>query len=182
MAKYIFPLDLARGAWSNTVTPSWTTTEQTTASGRYRGLTTQTAPKYDFSYTFNAISERELNNILEFYNARKGTLQPFFVSDSVSMSCENQQLLRINDAYPLIMKHTNEVPNYVDVKAVYVNGIRSSDYTVTDGILTVNNTDSASIVTATYNYYHRVRFKDAINITELFYNAYRVTVKFTTAR
>ena len=85
MAKYIFPIDLARGAWSNTVTPSWTTTEQTTASGRYRGLTTQTAPKYDFSYTFNAISERELNNILEFYNARKGTLQPFFVSDSVPL-------------------------------------------------------------------------------------------------
>lgn len=182
MAKYIFPLDLARGAWSNTVTPSWSTTEQSTASGRYRALTTQTAPKYDFSYTFNGISERELNSILEFYNARKGTLQPFFVSDSVSMTCRNQLLARINDAYPLPMRHSNEVPNLVNVLAVYVDDVRTTDYSVTDGILTVNNTDDSSKVVASYDYYHKVRFKDAINITELFHNAYRVTIKFTTAR
>lgn len=182
MTKYIFPIDLARGAWSNSVTPSWDTTEQVTASGRYRGLTTQTAPKYDFSYTFNGLSERELNSILEFYNARKGTLQPFYVNDSVSMTCRNQQLARINDAYPLPMRHSNEVPSLVNVMEVYVDNARTTDYSVTDGVLTVNNTDDSSKVVATYSYYHRVRFKDAINITELFYNAYRVTIKFTTAR
>lgn len=186
MANYFFPYAISKKvAFHNQITPQWQVTEQSSASGKYRALVTQVMPKYTFSYTCNCLTDDEYGTLLGFFNKMKGGLMPFFFSDPTQNSVYDELLLRTDSGkYALYAPLGDYVEQifYAEVSKVTVNGVPVTEFSCTDGMLTVPSASETSEVRATYKYYWRVHFTDNITCTNLFYNANRVTFRLTIAR
>lgn len=179
---YIFPIDSGKTAWNSTMTQSWSVVEQETASGRRRAISNQLYPRHTFNIEFPLLRDEELDTLLGFYALRKGSLVPFFYKDAIDYHIENQPL-QINTAgkFQCVVNVGGfiEPCEYVENLHVFVNGVETKNFTESGGLISIS---ASSGVSATYDYYWKVKFDDSITTTKLFKNANRVALKLITVR
>lgn len=181
MAEFIFPLSSGKSSWSDTLTQSWDVTEAKTASGRRRAICCQLYPYYTVNVSFKLLSDADVATLTGFYARCKGGLMPFWYRDS-NCHVERQQLSNSGGVYQCVIKRGDYVePCYrVENVRVYINGYATSAFTVNNGAITVNAGNG--VVTASYDYYYRMRFADSLAVTQRFKNVNSVNVKMVTVR
>lgn len=186
MATRIFPLSAGKTAWSSTKAQSWSVTESSSASGRRRAICNQLYPKYTFNVTFNVLTDDELATLAGFYALSKGALLPFYYKDAVDYHVEKQQLGASNSTYQCVIKSGDYVEpcQYVTNLHVYVDGTEVTDYTETNGVITVGASvwSTGSVVTASYDYYWYVRFEGDLSVTQVLTDINKVSLKLVTVR
>lgn len=179
----VFPIDTSRASWKSTVSPKWTTVEQITASGRRRALSTQLVPKWEFSCNFKALDNVEADTLLAFYNARRGSFESFFYKDFTHNKATGQILAPSSTGVYQCVANIGgyiEAVHKVDNLRVYVDGVETTAYTETNGLITLAT--PGGVVTADYEYYFKVHFAGAISITETFANCNDVSIKLEAVR
>lgn len=185
----LFPLNARRVKWSTEVAESWEITEQESASGKRRAITSQTLPAWKFTLSFPALSKEEANTILAFYSRVKGSLIPFYYKDAEYYHCDNMTLAQNTDgSYQLTanLKTIQEPCYYADNLTVYVDGVAQSiaDYTLDRGAVVFNTAPaSGAKVTATYDYYWKVVFsKSTLTVKQKFKNLFECSVSLKVVR
>lgn len=179
----IFPIDTKRASWKSTISPKWTTVEQITASGRRRALSTQLVPKWEFSCSFKALEDSEANALLAFWNARRGSFESFFYKDFSRHEATGQILAPLTTGVYQCVANIGgyvEAVHKVDNLHVYIDGVETSSYTESDGVITLGAV--SGVVTADYEYYFKVHFVNALSITETFANCNDVSIKLEVVR
>lgn len=186
MAERIFPLDSGKAAWSSTLAQAWSVTQTETASGRRRAICSQLYPSYTFNVTFPCLTDAQLDVLMGFYAQCKGGLLPFWFKDYGSGArVEMQKLARGQDGtYQCVVQRGDYVLacEKVDNVRVYIDNTETLDFTVDNGVLTVPSATVASVVTACFDYYQRVRFADTLSVTQTFININKVSLKLATVR
>lgn len=179
---YIFPIDAGKTAWDSTKTQSWAVTEQETASGKRRAICNQLYPRYTFSIRFPVLRDDELDTLMGFYGLRKGSLIPFFYKDCIDYHMEKQTLQPNADGKYQCVINTGgflEPCYYVENLHVFVNDVEVTNFTQSGGLITLT---ASGTVTASYDYYWRVRFESSISSVKVFKNVNEVSLKLTTVR
>lgn len=177
-----YPLEIGREAWGSTLTPSWNITEQKAASGRRRAVCEQYYPSWKIKLNYKALTDDEVNTLLGFYNARRGGFEPFYYKDYAYYKITAQTLNKsVTGVYPLVANIGGalEPVAYVDRLTVYVDGVKTTNYTLNNGAISINTT---GVVTADYEYYFKVHFTDALSITQVFENCNNVSVTLESVR
>ncbi len=184
MATRIFPLDAGKTAWNSTKAQMWSVTESSSASGRRRAICSQAYPQYTFNVSFNVLTDDELARLAGFYSLCKGALLPFYYKDAVDYHVENQSLASDSGTYQCVIKSGDYVePCYfVENLHVFIDGKETKNYTETNGGIVVSGAGTNSVVTATYDYYWRVRFNGDLSVTQVLDDVNRVTLKLVTVR
>lgn len=184
MAVKIFPLDAGKTAWNSTKSQTWSVTEASSASGRRRAICSQAYPQYTFNISFNALTDAELATLMGFYGLCKGELIPFFYKDAVDYHVEEQRLSNNNGVYQCVIKNGDYVEPcyYVENFHVFADGVEIKNFTETNGGITVGSAITADVITATYDYYWRVRFNGDLSVTQVLNNINRVSLKLITVR
>lgn len=182
MADRVFPISVGKTSWSDSVGVKWDVQLQESASGLVRSLVEQDLPKYEFALNFSTLTTEEKNDLLGFFNQCKGQLLPFYIK-LYNSHIENQTLAKLNDGKFQLVKM---VGNYVEPVTkvenlkVFKNGVETKSYTETDGKIAI--TANQNEITATYDYYDRVRFAGGLSVSERFDNVWTCSVKVVTAR
>ena len=182
MADRIFPISTGKTAWSDSVGVKWDVQIQESASGLVRSIVEQDLPKYEFTLKFPALTTEEKNTLLGFFNQCKGELLPFYIKPFNS-HIENQTLAKLNDGTFQIVKAVGdyvEPIEKVENLKVFKNGVETTAYTETDGKITI--TANQGEITASYDYYERVRFGGGLSVSERFNNVWNCSIKVVTAR
>ena len=180
MVDRIFPISIGKSSWDGSIKQSWDVQLQESASGLFRGLVEQDLPSYEYDLKFPHLDEQEKNAILGFFAQCKGALMPFYIN--LGGHIDNQQLAKGTDGkYPFIKVYGSYVEpiGKVENVTVFVNGVKTTNYTIEGGKLSVAGTGT---VTATYDYYEYVRFGKDLSVKQIFNNLYSVSLKVVTAR
>lgn len=163
--------------------------EQKSASGKRRAITYQTLPSWTFSITFPALSAEEKDKLLGFFSRVKGSFLPFFYKDAENYKCENVALAKNTDgSYQLTANmHGQQEPiYYADNLSVYVHGTlqEASTYTLDKGAVVFSTApDSDAKVTASYEYYWKVKFaKSELQIKQVYDNIFKVSLSLEVVR
>ncbi len=185
----LFPLDAKKVKWSSEIVQGWAVTEQTSASGKRRAITSQTLPSWSFAITFPALTTEEKDQLLAFYARCKGSLIPFFYKDAENYKCEDVVLPQNSDeSYQLVanIQGRQEPVYYADNLTVYVDGeaYSGANYTLDRGAVVFDTPpESGSQVTATYEYYWQVVFgKSTLTINQKFDNVFECSLTLKVVR
>lgn len=181
MADRIFPIPTDRTAWNDELKVIWNVQQQESAAGLVRTLVEQDMPKYEYALSFPALTRDEKDRLLGFYNLCKGPLLPFFIKPYYC-HIEKQTLAKGSDGkYQLVRKIGDfiEPVTKVDNLLVYVNNTKNTSFTQAGGKITLSTTGTVS---ATYDYYEKVRFAEGLSITERFKGVYSCSLKVVTSR
>lgn len=183
MADKVFPLSLKKTAFNSTVSPQWTVTQHETASGRERSMCSQYYPRYTYSVVFPLLRDDEIDTLLGFFNECRGSHLPFYIKDGLHYRVEDERIVEIDGEYQLVIPRGEYLePCFkADNVTVKVDGVTVTNYSVADGKIKFDR-NPAGKVTASYDYYVKVRFDGNISVTEMYYNANKVSVKFVTVR
>ena len=189
MSTILFPLNARRVKWDSTVEQDWTVNEQTSASGKSRTQTSQSLPAWVFTITFPALSSEERNKLFAFFTRVKGSTLPFFYKDAEDYKAEKVTLPKNTDGtYQLVawMNGQQEPIYYADSLTVYVDGTAqdSTAYTVSDGAITFTTAPASTAkVTATYEYWWKVRFsKSKLQIKQRAKNLFQCEMSLKVVR
>lgn len=150
-------------SYNNNWQSSWNTAIQSSASGRSRSLSNQLYPNRSTYIYFPHLTDIQVDTLEGFINSCKGASKPFWFKDYSRHEMKDQVLARSSDGtYQCIMNFGGfPEPVYrVDNLNLMVNGIKTTDYTLEGGKLTIPSANNNSIVTASYDYYFLVRVKD----------------------
>lgn len=178
----VFPISTGRSVWADTASVKWGVQLFESVGGMVRALVERDLPKYEWSIKFDNLDTAELNAIRGFYNLCKGPALPFFIKNVEHCKVEGQLLAPGADGKYQLVKliDTYAEPVYkVDKLVVYVNGVRTTNYTEANGKLTIS---TAGTVTADYEYYERVRFNGDLSSTEKFHDLHSCTIKVVSAK
>lgn len=177
MANYFYPLESGREAWKSKISPSWTITEQTTASGRRRALIEQAYPKWQINLEYKALNNEEAQALQGFYCLRKGGFEPFYFKCYEYHKAEKQRLGTNTDGTYQCVANLGgyvEPVSYVEKLTVYINGVKTTNYTLNNGRISL--AAGSGTVTADYEYYLKVHFVGALTISNVFEDVNNVSV------
>lgn len=184
MEDYFFPLDTGLVSWDSTIAENWEVDVASTASGKRRTLCQQVLPGWDFSLSFPALNKAQVDELLRFYASMKGQWKSFWYMDYEyhhmekavigKVAANKYQCLAAIGAYA---EPAGKVANLT----VYVNGAVFDTSSLTDGLLNIGVSDG-SVVTATYDYYLRVCFKDPLQIKQIYKDVYSVNINLSVVR
>lgn len=181
MADRFFPIDTNKASWSDTIGIQWAIQKQESASGLIRAIVEQDLPKYEYALSFPMLSKAEAESIIGFFNICRGQLLPFYIK-GYNAHVEKQELGKLPDGkYQLVKKHGDfvEPVERVENLEVFVNGSKVTNYTESGGKITLS---TSGTVTASYDYFDKVRFGGNISLTEKFENVWSCSIKVVTAR
>lgn len=181
MADLIFPISSGKSSWSGTQSQTWDVTQTETASGRRRAICGQLYPRYTLNVAFKLLTDADVAALTGFYAKCKGQLLPFWYREN-SWHVEKQQLSGNGGVYQCVIKNGDYVePCYrVDDVQVYLNGYATRQFTVSNGAINVNA--GTAVVTASYDYYQRVRFDNTLSVTQRYTDVNSVDIKLVTVR
>ena len=160
-----FP-NLPRLAWDSEKTMDFNTQVQRSGAGRTRTMTNLHYPDWTITTKINYLTDEQARQLFGFVASVKGAYEPFLWKDPEDYHETNIRLPMIAPGkYQCVMKFGAyvEPAAYAENVKVYVSGVEqaTSAYTVADGVITITPALAAgAVVTATYDYYWRVRFKD----------------------
>lgn len=172
MSNALFP-SLPGMTWNIKKTPEWNTIIQRSVSlNELRGSYT-TAPVYNITLTFDVLrqggSYSELDTLMGFFLARRGSFDSFLLADP-SADSASAQSFGIGDGVEVDFQlqstmggYTEAVANIGVAPAIYANGVlQVSGYTVSSAGLVHFTSPPASGATLTWTgtFYMRCRFKE----------------------
>lgn len=174
---YIFPLDASKISWSSKMKEKWDVTSFRSAGQMRKALVHQDRPLWTFSLDFPQMSKSEVDTLLAFHAARRGSWQPFMYKDFERYSVIGKTLNQ--DAS---MKYIATIPfgdyeepaAYIDHVQMWVDGQRSNNFTTEGGLISA--TVEGDEIKFDYEYYFKVVFADAISVTQIFYDLYHVSL------
>lgn len=172
MSNAVFP-ELPGLAWSNTRTPIWRTEIQESVSGMELAWSGMVYPhtlitlKYDVLRAGHGYAE--LQQLVGFFNARRGRFDTFLWRDPTDYRATDQQIGSGNGAqssFPVFREmggFGEPVLNFITAPAVKVAGAlktQGTDYTLSNGLLTFTSAPPAgAAVTWSGQFYKRMRFQ-----------------------
>lgn len=152
--------------------PTWSTRIQKAVSGKELRADLYSYPLYKIALSYNVLragAEAELQNIIGFFNSRKGSFDSFLFTDPLDSTMTNQQI-GIGDGttkdFQIIRTlggHVEPVMNLNGNPTIKLGGVAKTlgaDFTVssTGMVSFVAAPGNGVVVTCTANYYYRVRF------------------------
>lgn len=188
MSDVVYP-DLPGLAWPITKTPQMKTLTQVSANGKEKSAALWTYPKWNFRLSYNYLRDNETRNsvfktILGFFLQRHGSHDDFLFLDKSDFLVTDQligvgngtmktyQLVRTIGGFsePVYGVDLREAYNFMspafavkDRPAVFFNGVlQENGFTLSqDGVLVFAAAPpSGTVITATFLFYYRVRFKN----------------------
>lgn len=172
MGNAVFPT-LAGVSWPKLKTPIWKTAVQQAVSGRELRAAFRQYPVYKFTLTHDFLradsTNAELQALLGFFNARKGSWDSFLYVDPLDNSVTSQSFGTGDGAttkFQLVRTFGGDVEPVMNLNgnpSVYKNGVLQtlgSSYTISDGLVTFATAPAAgAALTWTGSYYYRCRFE-----------------------
>lgn len=160
-----FP-NLPRLAWDSEKQMSFNTQVQRSGAGRTRTMTNLHYPDWTITTKINYLTDEQARQLFGFVAMVKGAYEPFLWKDPEDCHVDKVQLPLISiGLYQCVMKMGEYVEPTAQVEkaTVYVSGVQQTPdkYTIEGGTIRFKQVPvSSAIVTATYDYYWLVRFKD----------------------
>lgn len=155
-----------RLAWDSEKTMDFNTKVQRSGAGRIRTMTNLNYPDWVITSKVNYLTDQDTRELFGFVASVKGAHEPFLWFDPEDNHETNIQLpMIVSGKYQCVMKFGTyvEPAAHVENVKVYVSGVEqaANAYTVANGVITITPAPVAgAVVTATYNYWWKVRFKD----------------------
>lgn len=180
MSNAIFP-DLPGLTWDITRTPEFSTTMVTGADGGETPIANWAYPLWRWTLVYEILRDDatdELRTLMGFFLNRYGKADDFLFDDVTDNAVVGQQLgigdgsttgyqcIRAFDGFVEPVKNLKSAPT------VYLNGIETTAWTISDsGLITFTAPPaSGAIITADLSYYWRVRFDlDAAEFNQFAY-------------
>jgi uncharacterized protein (TIGR02217 family) len=173
MSNAIFP-DLQGLKWDIEKTPIWSTIIQTSANGKETRATNWSYPRYKFDLSFEFLEDSssqidDIHTIIGFYNARKGAYDDFLFKDDTDYQMTGQNIGSGNGQstiFQIVRNYGGFLEPVKGVKSstlkVYLDGVLTTDYTLSDyGVITFNSAPANTVaITVDCEFYYRVRFND----------------------
>lgn len=171
MSDAIFPT-LPGLAWSIQKTPTWRTAIQEAVSGKEVRMAFRGVPKWKFSLTYEFLrggnGRTELQQMVAFFNMRKGAFDSFLFKDGSDNTAMAQQFAvgdGVTRSFPLLHSIGGwvEPVGYATGVAVSVNGVAQTSpaqFSAADGVNAVFAVAPVpgAILTWSGTFYYRVRF------------------------
>lgn len=171
MSTLIFP-DLPGISWNVIKTPQWKTDAKKSVSGKEVRTALYSYPDWKFSMSYEVLragAERELQKLMGFFNARKGSFDSFLFNDPTDNAVTTQVFGYGNGAQTKfqLARQIDEIDSIEPIFAtngtprVFINGTETSAWTLAGGLVTFSAPPAANaVLTWTGGYYFRVRFSE----------------------
>ncbi len=174
---YFFPLDASKITWSSKWKAKWDVTSFRSAGQVRKALVQQERPLWTISIEFPQMNMDEVDELLAFHAARRGSWQPFMYKDFERYAAVQKTLTQDAD-----LKYIATIPiggheepaAYIDHVRLWVDGHKSNLFTTDGGLITVTATGEE--FKFDYEYYFKVVFTDSISVTQIFHNLYRANL------
>lgn len=174
MSNAVFPTLEGEG-WGRTVEPEFNTTIKKSKSGKEKAKINWSYPIWHFAVEYDYIIEepevqQDLEELVGFFLERYGAGDSFLYRDPEHNSVVGQNFgigTGADTKYQLVRAYKNFIEPVRGINGdplIYINGVlktKTADYTVDDwGMVTFTSPPAeGAILSATFNYYFRVRFK-----------------------
>ena len=174
MALKKFPQNIRHYSWNSRFKESWTTQVQTSGSGKSKTMTNQLYPGWVITESVGFMSNEMADELMGFVALVKGAYEPFLWLDHTKCHEEEIQLPMVAPGrYQAVRKIGPyiEPADYIEDVSVKVNGALKEDgYSISNGLIIFSVPPAGGdIVTASYTYWWKVRFKDdGMGITRIF--------------
>ena len=179
MTYQLFPTNLPGLTFDWTKTPTWSTRQLTSASGKEQRAANWSYPIYKFSLQFEFLRSNvnnEFQTLIGFCNQMQGMYQPFWFNDTTDNTATAQGI-GIGDGVTKVFPLVRAVGGWVDpvaytpsITAVYLNGVPQTPggawvaSTVTpafggaNAVTFVNAPAIGSVITADFTFYFACHF------------------------
>ena len=178
MVDYIFPLDASKISWTTKMKPKWDVTSYRSAGQMRKALVQQSNPVWTFDIEFPRLNKSEVDTLLAFHALCKGSWHPFWYKDFERYAALGMELQQNADfKYQAVIPFGTyqEPASRIDHVIVWVNGVRSKQFTVDGGLITV--TAPGTEFKFDYEYYYKVSFADSITVSQKFFDWYKVSLQ-----
>lgn len=168
MSDAVFPV-LKGLEWNRTKVPMWSTMIQTSISGVEKRASLWSYPRWKFGLSYEFLDDDgtgagDLQQIIGFFNARRGAFDDFLYEDPTDNHVTGQSIGAGNGAakeFQLVRSYGGFAEPIRAVKGiplVKINGEAVSQFEVNNtGLITFDNPPQG-VITATFDFYYRVRF------------------------
>lgn len=160
-----FPQNIRHFTWNSKFRESWNTQIQTTGSGKSKTMTNQLYPGWTITESIGFMTNEMADELMGFIALVKGAYEPFLWLDHSKYHEDEVQIAMTSPGrYQAVIKtgKYTEPAEFIEDVTVWVNGkLMETGYTTSNGAILFSTPPSGSdIVTASYTYWWKVRFKD----------------------
>ncbi len=177
MTDYIFPLDASKISWNTKLKSKWDVTSFRSVGQVRKALVQQSCPLWTFDIEFPVLDKHEVDRLLAFHALCKGSWHPFWYKDYERYAVLGKELELVDGSYQAVIPFGDyeEAASKIDHVVMWVDGVRSDDFTVDGGQIMV--TASGTSIKFDYEYYYKVVFADTITVSQQFYDMYKVSLQ-----
>lgn len=184
MSNAVFPA-LPGISFGTTKTPIWSTKIQRAVSGKELRTALYSYPIYKIGLSYEVLragAEAELQQLVGFFNSRKGSFDSFLYSDPSDNAVTGQGFGvgdGVTKTFQLVRAfggHTEPVMNLDGEPVILVNGVAGSAHSVSSlGVVTFTTAPAAGAdLTWDGSYYYRCRFeRDQVDLEEFMYQLWK---------
>lgn len=168
MSLPIFP-ELPTMAWNSQKYERWDTVIKKSGKGKRKTLSRRAYPEWEIRCSYTCLDTAAIKKAAGFFGMVRGAFQEFLWKDPEDYREENVRIGTgdgINREFQLIRNfgelYVEPVTDIVvGSLTVYVNGVQVGAVVGDDGLVTLTVAPTlGAVITATYEYYWRVAFKD----------------------
>ena len=173
--EYIFPLDASRISWGTKLKPKWDVTSFRSAGQMRKALVLQDSPQWTFNIDFPVLDKYQVDTLIGFHAKCKGSWHPFWYKDYERYAVLGKELELVDGSYQAVIPfgEYEEPAQLIDHVVMWVDGVKSNDFTVDGGQITTTATGDIKF---DYEYYYKVVFADTLTISQKFYDMYSVSL------
>ena len=175
--NYFFPLDASKISWSSKLKAKWDVTSFRSAGQTRKAIVHQDRPLWTFSLEFPQLSKAEVDKLLAFHAARRGSWQPFMYKDFERYAAINRTLQQDGSGHYIAtipFDEYEEPAPLVDKVKAWSDGQRDTNISVDGGLISV--VSPGEEMKFDYEYYFKVVFADQISVSQIFYDLYSVSL------
>ncbi len=172
-----FPLDASKISWSSKLREKWDVTSFKSAGQIRKALVRQNRPSWTIDISFPQLHKSEVDTLLGFHADCRGSWQSWMYKDFERYAVIGKTLA--NDGtgtYQAVIPFASyeEPAAYIDNVVMWADGKKSSAFTVDGGKISTDVI--ADEIKFDYEYYFKVVFADSIQVTQIFFDLYRVSL------
>jgi hypothetical protein len=173
--EYVFPLDASMVSWGTKLKPKWDVTSFRSAGQMRKALVLQDSPQWTFNIDFPMLDKYQVDTLIGFHAKCKGSWHPFWYKDYERYAVLGKELELVDGSYQAVIPfgEYEEPAQLIDHVVVWVDGVKSNDFTVDGGQITTTATGDIKF---DYEYYYKVVFADTLTISQKFYDMYSVSL------
>ena len=171
--NYIFPLDASKISWSTKLKTKWDVTSFKSVGQMRKALVQQDRPSWTFDISFPMLDKHQIDTLLGFHAKCKGSWHPFWYKDYERYAVLGKELELVDGSYQATIPfgEYEEPAQLIDHVVMWVNGVKSNNFTVDGGRITTTATGDVKF---DYEYYYKVVFADTLTISQKFYDMYSI--------